>query len=68
MFLMPASTESRSAGGGVSRGVVGHQGRRLTQAGDLLLAVGALCQVPLEGCSFGVVEGIDDVGTGQRVQ
>ena len=49
-------------------GVVGHQGGRLTQAGDLLLAVGALCEVPLEGCSFGVVECIDGVGTGQCVQ
>ena len=47
--------------------VVGHQGGRLTEAGDLVLAVVAAGEVLLEGRALVVVECVDDVGTGQRV-
>ena len=68
MVLMPASTESRRPGGGViaaSSAIRAVASRRLATS---CLAVGAPCEVLLEGCSFGVVEGVDGVGTGQCVQ
>ena len=59
---------AQGARAGVSRGLVGDQRGGFAQAGHLGLAVAATGQVPLEGLALGVVEGVDDVGPGQRVQ
>ena len=55
-------------GGRGQHGDVSQRGGSLAQAGHLGLAVEAPRKVLLEGGALVVVEGIDDVGTGQRVQ
>ena len=65
---MPASTEERSEAGGVESGLVGHQGRGFPQAGHLGLAVEAPGQVRLELGPLRVIDRVDGVGAGQRVQ
>ena len=64
---MPASTRSRSEAGGAIGDGVGQQGGGLAEAGHLGLAVLALGEVPLEPGALEVVERVDGVGAGQRV-
>ena len=65
---MPASTESRRLGGGVSAASSAIRAVASRRLATSAWQSGHPCEVLLEGCSLVVVERVDDVGTGQCVQ